>query len=500
MLFLAKDEYTFTFLKGSAGTSGGATAPSRGQAGDTAYKGVLRTLEKILRDNSKESSAKFEKSLERILLKFSKVQSPSKGTPASAGLGAADAKRIAKEVASEVINQQIKQIVKTSSSKSTATSGLSESKIIQSIEKSADRQAKMLISGLNSLLSKRGVQLEDTKNLERAVSGAIKSAIPKDAGMGIKEIGKLASILKTGLGDINKTVKQMGELRKGGIGLNEIKEIMLSFKKLNDGVKQITDSTAKLGKAVVSAKGDIVGLKEEASKAKAAVSKKVTAVTTRASEDPVKFAKTTAVALSQALEKSLKSSSGYKGSELEGSVKKLGDSVKNMSDVLSRFEKIQGNIVSAVEKGQLSVDTKAIEGLSKNLGNLPKKIGGDIAVKGWKELTSGLEGFAKKVDVMLNSLKDLKLKLNVDINTKSLETKIEKAVERGITNNVKTLTKEIDSTFNKIIGEMRKMYSALPKESPIRPKLEKAGKELKAAKESGDYPLVMRNTSFAFHQ
>ena len=492
MLFLAKDEYTFTFLKGSAGTSGSAAGPARPQAGDTALKGLVRNLEKILKDSSKETSDKLAKSIESILVKFAKVPTQVKGVAASAGLSRVDARRIAKEVASEIANQQIKQLVKAFPSQGPTTA--SDSKIIQSIEKSADRQAKTIVAGLNSILSRQGVQLENTKDLERAVAGAVKSAIPKETSVSIKEIGRLTTTIMSGMKDINKIAQQMMSMRKsgGGIDVKEIKEMMKSVKELNSKFKQASESTVKIGQSAKNVAGDIGDLKKNISEFNKALTSKVKGVAQRAEADPAKFAKTTAVAVAQALEKSLKRSPAHRGSDLEGEIKKLGNNVKSVGEVLNKFEKIQGNIVTAIQKGEISIDTKAIDNLSKDLGNLPKKLGGDINVKGWKELTTGLETFSKKVESAFDSLKDLKVKMAVDLDSKSLEKKVEKAVERGITNNVKTLTKEIDSTFNKIIGEMRKMYSALPKESPIRPKLEKAGKELKAAKESGDYPYIAK--------
>jgi len=220
---LAKDEYTFTFLKGITQTAGAASGKARPQAGDAALKGLLKNLEKILKDSSKESSDKFTKSLERILIKFARAQRPTKAGAAAAGISSADARRIAKEVASEFVNQQIKQLIKAFPSQTTTVKS-SDVKLIQSIEKSADRQAKTIIAGLNSILSKKGIQLEDTKNLERAIAGAMKSAIPKETGTGIKEIGKTVALLKSGIGDINKIAKQIKVMRQTGAGI-DVKEI-----------------------------------------------------------------------------------------------------------------------------------------------------------------------------------------------------------------------------------------------------------------------------------
>ena len=312
MLFLAKDEYTFTFLKGTAQTAGAAAGKARPQAGDAALKGLLKGLEKIFKDNSKESSDKFAKSLESILTKFARVQTRVKGTAASAGLSSADARRIAKEVASEFVNQQIKQLAKAFPSQTTTKP--SDVKLIQSIEKSADRQAKTIIAGLNSILSKKGVQLEDTKNLERAISGAMKSAIPRETGTGIKEIGRTVALLKSGIGDINKIVKQMGAMRQtgGGIDVKEIKEMMRSFQQLNQKFKQVSDSTEKAGNAIASVTDDVIGFKKSLSDVKQAAVVKVRGVRQRAEADPAKFAKTAAAALGQTLEKALKKSPGFK--------------------------------------------------------------------------------------------------------------------------------------------------------------------------------------------
>jgi len=490
VLFLAKDEYTFTFLKGSTQSTGGGAAKTKSQAGDSSMKDLRRTLEKIFRESSKDNSNTLAKSLEKIIIKFAKIQTQVKGTAASAGLSGADARRIAKEVASEIVNQQIRQLAKSFPSKTTTTKQ-SDDKLIKSIERSADRQAKTIIGGLNSILSRHGVQLENIKDLERAISGAVKNAIPKDTSMGIKEIGRAVTSLKSGFNEINKLSRQIMSMRKsgGGIDVKEIKEMMSSFQKLNKDFKQITDSTVKAGKAIESVTNDVVGFKKSLSEVKKAATSKVRGVRERAEADPSKFAKTAAVAIGQTLERALQKSPGFKGSDLERNIKKLGDNVKDIGDVLDKFKKVQADITTSTKKGKISIDTKAIIGLSKDLGNLPDKIGVDIDTKGWKDLTKGLENFAKTADFIISSLK--KLKVSVDVDTKPIEKKVESAVksgvEKGFSNNIKAIMKEADTSFNKVISEMRVMYKALPKESPIRSRFEKAGKALTVAKERGDY-------------
>ena len=494
MLFLAKDEYTFTFLKGSTKSPGGGTTKTKAQAGDASLKNLLRSLEKIFRRGAIDSSDKLSKSLEAILLKFAKAQTQVKGVAASAGLSGPEARRIAKEIASEIVNQQIKQLTKAYPSKTTTTQ--SNDKLIKSIERSSDRQAKTIVAGLNSILSSKGIQLEDTVALERAISGAVQSAIPKDTGVGIKEIGKIVVLLKSGIGDINKIVKNISSMRKseGGIDVKEIKEMMKSFQELNQKYKQISDSTTKAGKAIKSVTNDVVEFKKSLSEVKQVAAGKVRGVRQRAEEDPGKFAKTAAVAIGQTLEKALKQSPSFKGSELESNVKKLSDGVKDVGDLLNKFKKIQGDIQTLVQKGKISVDTKVIGDLSKDLEKLPKTIGIDVNTKGWKDLTTGLEGFAKTADIIIKSLKELKVSVAVD--TKPIEKKVEDAVkkglEKGFSGNIKTLMKEADTSFNKVISEMRTMYSTLPKESPLRPRFEQAGKALRAAKEKGDYPEIAR--------
>ena len=294
---MAKDEYTFTFLKGTTQTAGTAAGKARPQAGDAALKSLFKSLERIFKDTSKGSDERLAKSLEKILTKFARVQTQVKGTAASAGLSSADARRIAKEVSSEVINQQIKQLVKAFPSQTTTKS--SDVKVIQAIEKSADRQAKTLIAGLNSILSRKGIQLEDTKNLERAISGAIKSAIPKEAATGIKEIGRTVALLKSGIGDINKIVKQISTMRQsgGGIDVKEIKEMMQSFQRLNQKVKQVGESSTKAGKAIASVTDDVAGFKKSLSDVRQVMLSKVRGVRQRAEADPAKFAKVTATAI-----------------------------------------------------------------------------------------------------------------------------------------------------------------------------------------------------------
>jgi len=494
VLFLAKDEYTFTFLKGSTRFPGADAGPTRTQAGDAALKGLTRNLEKILKDSSKESAEKIAKSLESILIKFARVPAQVKGIAASTGINAADAKRIAKEVASEIANQQIKQLAKAFPSQTTTAP--SDVKIIQSIEKSADRQAKTIIAGLNSILSRQGVQLESTKDLERAVSGAIKSAIPKDTGVGIKEAGKALTLIKSSLGDINKIANNISSMRKsgGGIDVKEIKEMMGSFQKLNKDFKQISESTLKAGKAIESITNDVIDFKKGLSDIKKSAVAKVRSVREKAEGDPNKFAKTTAVALGQTLEKALQKSSGFKGSDLEKNIKKLSDGVKDVGDLLSKFKKIQGNIQTSVQKGEISINTKVLGDLSKDLGKLPKTIGVAIDTKGWKDLSKALDNFSKTASTIIESFK--KLKVEVDIDTRPIEKKVESAVksgvEKGFSNNIKALMREADTSFNKIISEMRVMYKTLPKESPLRPRFEKAEKALQTAKEKGDYPEIAK--------
>jgi hypothetical protein len=494
VLFLAKDEYTFTFLKGTTKTAGADPGKARPQAGDAALKNFFRNLEKVLRQGSKEGSTNLEKSIEKILVKFAKVQTQVKGVAASAGLSGADARRIAKEVASEVMNQQVKQIAKAFPSQTTTIQ--SDDKLIKSIERSADRQSKVIVAGLNSILSRKGIQLESTKDVERAIAGAVKSAIPKETSVAIKELGKTAAVLKSGFGDINKIAKQIMSMRQsgGGIDIKEIKEMMISFRRLNQDFKQISESTVKAGKAIASVTDDVVGFKKSLVEVKQAAGAKLRGVRQRAEADPSKFAKITAVALGQTLEKALQKSPGFKGSALENNIKKLDDGIKGIADVLSKFKKIQSDIQTSIQKGQISIDTKVLGDLSKDLGNLPKTIGVDVDTKGWRDLSKALGNFSKTASIIVDSFK--KLKAEVSIDTKQIEKKIEsavsKGVEKGFSGNIKAIMKEADTSFNKVLSEMRVMYKALPKESPLRPRFEKAGKELKAAKERGDYPYIAK--------
>ncbi len=492
------EDYNFNFFQGTK-SAGGAGAGGRKPAGDVDYRRLLKSLEKILKDSSKTTSDKLSKSFEEILTKFIRARVQPKGTSVSGGISKAELAAIAKEVALAAGTQQINQFIKAFKSKTTTPP--SSDKNLQSIEKSIDRQAKTIVAAMNSLLSRKGIQLEDTKGLEQAITGAMRRAIPKETGTGIKEIGRLVVSLKSGINKIDKLVTAIAAMRKsgGGIDVREISKVIQAIGEISQEAKKVKESSKGAAKAIESVTNEVKGFKDNLKGITTALTKKVAGVKERAKEDPQKFAKTTAVAVGKALEQALRKSPTFKGSELERSIKRLDDDVKSIGGVFSKFKILQKEIKTAIQTGKISIDPKSITDLNQTLGKLPEKIGVDINTKGWKELVSGLEGFSKIVNEITGSLK--KLKVDFDVDTKPVEKQVEQAVKKGfekglstakipdIAVNVKSAMKEVDVSFNKTLNEMRKLW----KETPAgfkQEKLQIAAEEMKSAYKRGDYPLL----------
>ena len=493
------ENYNFNFFQGTKQSAGGAGAGGRKPAGDVDYQRLLKSLEKILKGSSKTTSDKLSKSFEEILTKFIKTRIQPKGTSAPGGISKAEIAAIAKEVALAAGQRQIKQLVKAFQSK-TATAP-STDKNLKSVEKSIDRQSKTIVSAMNSLLSRKGIQLEDTKGLEQAITGAMRRAIPKETGTGIREIGRLATSLKSGINKIDKLTTAVSAMRKsgGGIDVREISKVIQAIGEISREAKRVKESTVGAAKAIESVTSEVKEFKDSLKGIKGAITRKVTGVKERAKEDPQKFAKTTAIAVAKALEKALKDSPTFKGSELERSIKKLDDDVKSVGGFFNKFKDLQKEIKTAIQTGKISIDPKSITDLNQSLGKLPEKIGVDVNTKGWKELVSGLEGFSKTANEITSSLK--KLKVDFDIDTKSIEKQVEQSVKKGfekglsttkipdIAVNVKSAMKEVDASFNKTLDEMRKLW----KEAPAgfkREKLQTAAEGMKSAYKRGDYPLL----------
>ena len=495
MLFLA-EEYNFNFFQGTKGAAGGAG--TRKPAGNVDYQRLLKSLEKILKDSSKTTSDKLSKSFEEIITKFARTQTRSKGTSAFGGVSKAELAAIAKEVASAASVQQINQLLKAFQSKTTTTP--SSDKNLRSVEKSIDRQSKAIVAAMNSLLSRKGMQLEE-KGLEQAIAGAMRRALPKETGTGIKEIGKLITALKSGINKIDKLATAIGAMRKsgGGIDVKEIKHVMKAVGEISQEAKKVKESSAGAAKAIKSVTDEVKDFKSSLKGVTGALTSKVSRVKQGAIEDPQKFAKTTAAAIERILEKALRESPTFKGSVLERSLKKFDEGIKNIDDVFSKFSLLQQQMKKSIDKGEISIDPKAIAKLARDLGKLPEKIGVDIETKGWNELVSKLEGFSKIVNGMVDSLR--KLKVDLDLDKKHIEDQVagaaKKGFEKGLSStrlpglmtNMKDVMKEIDKSFDKTLDEMRKLW----KETPAgfkREKLQKSAVEMKSAYKRGDYPLL----------
>jgi len=383
--------------------------------------------------------------------------------------------------------KKISQSLVNALSKPAATTapGRSDKRIVDALS-NVDKHIKGSIDGLSAQLQKQfGKQLgpENAKTIANAVSGAVEKSIPKSLGKATQDLSRAVSSIQSIMREISGIAMSLRKMRQsgGGIDITEIKPIISNLKNLTTEFKKLPTEIRQARESAKSIAKEEKELYTNFSKAltdlRKSARERVTRATTRAKEDPQKFARIIAKELSKAIS----AVPAMRGTKIEKALAGLDKKIETVGDITGAVKGLEKEIRNQVQSGKVSAEgakslVKAVDALNTNLRGLPTAMGGGESDK----VLRRLEKFTERTGTLLKTVKvvldEKEISKQIESAVKAAQPKIEidASLKKG------NLEKELTKLFNDISKKVKTL--GFEPEMDVAAQLEKFKKSLVGGK------------------